>query len=95
MRKRSDLERWAGRPITRRQMLKGSVFGAAGLLLCDGLVARVLAGGDAGAVPRPVAARAKSVIQVWLWGGPSHLDTFDPKPEAGEMTRSNSSTLAS
>ena len=84
MRKRSDLERWAGRPITRRQMLKGSVFGAAGLLLCDGLVARVLAGGDAGAVPRPVAARAKSVIQVWLWGGPSHLDTFDPKPEAGE-----------
>ena len=28
-------------------------------------------------------AKAKSVIQIWLWGGPSHLDTFDPKPEAG------------
>ncbi len=28
-------------------------------------------------------AGAKSVIQIWLWGGPSHLDTFDPKPEAG------------
>src|SRR5208283_3170609 len=28
-------------------------------------------------------ARAKSVIQIWMWGGPSHLDTFDPKPEAG------------
>ena len=27
--------------------------------------------------------RAKSVIQIWMWGGPSHLDTFDPKPEAG------------
>jgi len=27
--------------------------------------------------------RAKSVIQIWLWGGPSHLDTFDPKPDAG------------
>ncbi len=26
---------------------------------------------------------AKSVIQIWMWGGPSHLDTFDPKPEAG------------
>jgi len=26
---------------------------------------------------------AKAVIQLWLWGGPSHLDTFDPKPEAG------------
>jgi len=23
------------------------------------------------------------VIQIWLWGGPPHLDTFDPKPEAG------------
>lgn len=27
--------------------------------------------------------RAKSIIQIWMWGGPSHLDTFDPKPEAG------------
>jgi len=29
------------------------------------------------------AGRAKSVIQIWLWGGPSQLDTFDPKPDAG------------
>lgn len=28
------------------------------------------------------AGRAKSVIFVWLWGAPSHLDTFDPKPGA-------------
>ena len=28
--------------------------------------------------------KAKSVIQLWMWGGPSHLDTVDPKPEAGE-----------
>jgi len=28
-------------------------------------------------------ARAKSVIQIWMWGGPSQLDTFDPKPDAG------------
>ncbi len=27
--------------------------------------------------------KAKSVIQVWMWGGPSHLETFDPKPDAG------------
>ncbi len=26
---------------------------------------------------------AKAVIQIWMWGGPSHLDTFDPKPDAG------------
>ena len=28
-------------------------------------------------------AKAKAVIQIWLSGGPSHLDTFDPKPDAG------------
>jgi hypothetical protein len=42
--------------------------------------------GTGGQLPCPAAspaARAKSVIQIWMWGGPSHLDTFDPKPEAG------------
>jgi len=28
-------------------------------------------------------AKAKAAIQIWLWGGASHLDTFDPKPDAG------------
>ena len=28
-------------------------------------------------------AKAESVIQIWLWGGPCHIDTFDPKPDAG------------
>jgi hypothetical protein len=27
--------------------------------------------------------KAKSVIQIWLWGGASQIDTFDPKPDAG------------
>jgi len=33
--------------------------------------------------PPPPKIKAKSVIQIWLWGGPCHLDTFDPKPTAG------------
>jgi uncharacterized protein (DUF1501 family) len=33
-------------------------------------------------------ARAKSCILIWLDGGPSHLDTFDPKPEAPGEVRS-------
>lgn len=33
--------------------------------------------------PQDIKPKAKSVIQIWLWGGPSHLDTFDPKPNAG------------
>ena len=39
-----------------------------------------------GAINRSVQAaapvRAKSIIFVWLWGAPSHLDTFDPKPNS-------------
>ncbi len=27
---------------------------------------------------------AKSVIEIWIWGGPSQLETFDPKPDAGK-----------
>ena len=39
----------------------------------------------AGSDSRPAStATAKSIIQIWMWGGPSHLDTFDPKPEAGD-----------
>jgi len=26
--------------------------------------------------------RAKAVIEIWLWGGPSQLESFDPKPKA-------------
>ena len=35
------------------------------------------------AFARAASGPAKSVIQIWMWGGPCHLDTFDPKPEAG------------
>ena len=27
-------------------------------------------------------ARARSVIEIWVWGGPCQLETFDPKPKA-------------
>jgi uncharacterized protein (DUF1501 family) len=60
--------------ITRRKAIQSGIYGAAGLVLADRLTGRVRA------VAQP---KAKAVIQLWLWGGPSHLDTFDPKPEAG------------
>ena len=31
------------------------------------------------------SGKVKSVILLWLWGGPSHIDTFDPKPENKEV----------
>ena len=63
---------WA---ISRRDALKLGVLGAAGLVL----------GGrrSAWAQAAPRQATARSVIQIWMWGGPSQLDTFDPKPDAG------------
>ncbi len=62
--------------MSRRDALRLGLIGATGVLLGESLGARTSA-----AAPPP--ARAKSVIQIWMWGGPSHLDTFDPKPEAG------------
>ncbi len=39
-------------------------------------------------------ARAKSVLLLWLWGAPSHLDTFDPKPNAPAEYRGPFGTIA-
>ena len=63
--------------LSRRDLLRLGAVGGAGLALGD--LWFLPAFGEA---PKP-NAKAKSVIQIWMWGGPSHLDTFDPKPEAG------------
>ncbi|HWB06569.1 MAG TPA: DUF1501 domain-containing protein [Verrucomicrobiales bacterium] len=39
-------------------------------------------------------ASATSCILIWLDGGPSHLDTFDPKPDAPAEVRSQFKTIA-
>ncbi|MBI3909426.1 MAG: DUF1501 domain-containing protein, partial [Armatimonadetes bacterium] len=68
--------------ITRRAALERILFGAAGLALTDrGSVLAQLAGERAR--PANTPARARAIIQIWMWGGPCHLDTFDPKPDAG------------
>jgi hypothetical protein len=33
------------------------------------------------------SGKAKSVVLIWLWGGPSQIDTFDPKPAAPQEIR--------
>jgi len=72
-----QISRMAGTPISRREAVQRTLLGAAGLVLGHHLSLRALA-----ATPSP-AGKAKSVIQIWMWGGPPHLDTWDPKPEAG------------
>ncbi len=71
------LSRLRGSAMSRREAVRRALLGAGGLLLGHHLSLRALA-------ETPTAqSKAKSVIQIWMWGGPSHLDTFDPKPEAG------------
>src|SRR5271166_6036517 len=38
--------------------------------------------------------RARSILLLWLWGAPSHLDTFDPKPNAPDEYRGPLGTIA-
>jgi uncharacterized protein (DUF1501 family) len=66
------------RIVTRRAMLQHGLAGAMGMMLAGRLGGQSPAG-----AARAKAVKAKSVIQIWLWGGPCHIDTFDPKPDAG------------
>ncbi len=73
-----------GPPLSRREFLSRSGMGF-GML---GLSSVLAQGGQLGAnannplLPRPphFAPRARHVIHIFLNGGPSHVDTFDPKP---------------
>ena len=73
--------------FSRREALRHSLAAAGGLLLADRLAIGAPPATPPAAppaAPKPkLKAKAKAVIQIWLWGGPSHLDTWDPKPEAG------------
>jgi hypothetical protein len=60
--------------LSRRSFLQIGASTALGLSLADRLKSRALAGSGLGG--------AKSVVLLWLWGGPAQLDTFDPKPNA-------------
>lgn len=59
--------------VSRRSALKAGFLGTLGLSTADLL--RLRAQGRA-------ARNQKSVILIWLDGGPSHLETYDPKPDA-------------
>jgi hypothetical protein len=62
-------------PLSRREAIRRCLFGTAGLLLVNGWGLRSHAAAR--------SAKARSVIQIWMWGGPCHIDTFDPKPGVG------------
>lgn len=76
----------------RRDVLKVGALGVVvGLSMTDlfALQARAAAKQDSGSASTP----AESVILIWQGGGPSHIDTFDPKPEAPAEIRGTFDTV--
>jgi len=65
--------------MTRRATLRVGVLSLTGLTLSDYFRLQ--------ATQPTTGSGEKSVILIWLDGGPSHLETFDPKPEAPEEYR--------
>ena len=75
------------RPVTRREFLCRSGMGFASLGLAGLMASQGLLDAAPGVNVSPLApkkphfpAKAKRVIHLFMNGGPSHVDTFDPKP---------------
>ncbi len=66
----------------RRGMLKAGLAGIAGLSLPELLRQQAHAANSQGG-----STTGKSVILLWMAGGPSHIDTYDPKPDRPYMNR--------
>jgi hypothetical protein len=73
---------------SRRDVLQVGVLSCLGLGLSDLLRCRSVQAADT-SQPRSRAAKTKDIscIFIWLDGGPSHIDTFDPKPDAPAEVR--------
>ncbi|NLY02628.1 MAG: DUF1501 domain-containing protein [Rhodopirellula sp.] len=73
--------------VSRREALRRGVTGAATLALAGHLGSSAHAADEkaskTAAGEKALPAKAKSVIQIFLWGGMSHNDTWDPKPDSG------------
>jgi hypothetical protein len=84
-------------PFSRRHLLKVGGLGLLGLSLPKLLRAEALAEvGKLEIGPRnSPRARAKSVIFLYQFGGPSHIDMFDMKPEAPEGIRGSHKPVSS
>ena len=67
--------------LSRRRFAAGCGLGAASLALLSLLAEE----SDGGVVARHHAAPAQSVVLLFMSGGPSQVDTFDPKPELARL----------
>ncbi len=80
------------RPLSRRDWLRATGAGFGGLALAAMLAEQSTATTDPLRAKTPhFTPRVKRVIMLFMFGGPSHLDTFDPKPL---LTRASGQPLA-
>ncbi len=77
--------------VSRRSFLRLGGLAAFGLGLPQYLQAM---SDTAGINPAARPAKAKRCILLWMQGGPSHIDTFDPKPDAPAEIRGEFGTVA-
>lgn len=76
---------------TRRRALEAGSLVLTGLGLSGLFRSRAVA---KNASPSPGFGRARSCILIFQWGGPSQLDTWDPKPDAPAEIRGEFGTIA-
>ncbi|TLD69214.1 DUF1501 domain-containing protein [Phragmitibacter flavus] len=69
---------------TRRQFISGAAKSFLGVSLLNQLQGKGLAAGADAATVKQVAS-ARNVIYLYMTGGMSHLDTFDPRPDHAEV----------
>jgi hypothetical protein len=69
--------------VSRRELLRRAGGGIAGLAFADLMSAANVGGNTSPLAPHAphFPAKAKAVISIFCYGGVSHVDTFDPKPE--------------
>jgi hypothetical protein len=68
--------------LTRRSFVQAGVLGLGGLGVPGLLRLRAAKAGTSSGAAAPSAKKETSVILFWLSGGPGHMETWDPKPEA-------------
>jgi Protein of unknown function (DUF1501) len=79
--------------VSRRDVLRVGGAGLVGMTLNNILRAQAVAAEATDTVRSPGWGKAKNIIMIYLQGGPSHLDLWDPKENVPDKIRSAFSTI--
>jgi hypothetical protein len=73
--------------VSRRRVLEVGAVSALGLSLPEWFQARAALASTRSAAAGQAAPKDLNCIMLWLWGAPSHIDTWDMKPDAPAEVR--------